>query len=85
MSIRPQWEGSPGKMQLISFRGVKLSLARWNNLDTGSPRIKKLGPFTFWKNPYPNSVGRGQFFIKLRPYKAGRRNLYLKFIWGYRR
>jgi hypothetical protein len=71
---RFQWAGSPGKMNLATVGGVRVGLTRWNNLAGAAPRV---GPITWWRRN-----GKGQIVLQLRPFKVGRKSLYLKVAWG---
>lgn len=70
------WVGSPGKATLLTVRGVRFDLVRWNNI----AGCRRVGPLTIHTRQ-----STGQIVCPLRRFKIGRRSLYLRISWGYGR
>jgi hypothetical protein len=64
-------------MHLMTVGKTRVRLSRWNNLG-GAPRVKRWGPMSFYRHDT-----KWQLIIALRPFKVGRRSLYLKLAHGY--
>jgi len=65
-----KWVGSPGQMTICRIGNTKVGLTRWNNL----------APRNFYRRDR-----RWQLILPLRPFKLGRRCLYVKVMHGYER
>jgi hypothetical protein len=62
-------------MELVRVGRLQVGLDRWNS-SAGYGR--RIGPLTFWSRG-----GKVKAFLQLRPFKCGRRNLYLRIAWGF--